>query len=122
MIDHFNLPVLNLALSRKFYEHVLTPLGYRFFAEDGSAIGFGRDSWEFGIVAVSAPTHRLHLAFRARSRQAVDAFFAAALAAGGTSNGPPGVRHEYDPQYYAAFVLDPDGHNLEAVFRGEGAV
>jgi predicted lactoylglutathione lyase len=64
------------------------------------------------------PIPRLHVAFQARSRAAVDAFFQAAVAAGATSNGPPGVRRQYDPQYYAAFVLDPDGHNIEAVFRG----
>ncbi len=80
MIDHFNLPVHDLARSRKFYERVLAP--------------------------------------RARSRNAVDAFYNVALAAGATPNGSPGVRYQYDPQYYAVFVLDPDGHNVEAVCRG----
>jgi catechol 2,3-dioxygenase-like lactoylglutathione lyase family enzyme len=118
MIDHFNLPVLELARSRRFYERVLAPLEVRFLAEDGRAIGFGIDAWQFGIVATPPPFPQLHVAFRARSRSAVDAFFSEALAAGAKSNGPPGVRQQYDPQYYAAFVLDPDGHNVEAVFRG----
>jgi len=118
LIDHFNLPVLDLARSRRFYERVLATLDSRFLAEDGQAIGFGSDTWEFGIIATPSPIPVLHVAFRARSRGAVDAFFSEALAAGAKSNGPPGVRQQYDPQYYAAFVLDPDGHNVEAVFRG----
>jgi predicted lactoylglutathione lyase len=118
VIDHFNLPVHDLARSRDFYQHVLAPLDARFLAKDEEAIGFGRGTWEFGIVAAPAPIPRLHVAFRAHSRAAVDAFYRAALAAGGTSNGPPGLRQQYDPQYYAAFALDPDGHNVEAVFRG----
>lgn len=119
MIDHFNLPVLDLALSRRFYERVLATLDSRFLAEDGQAIGFGSAAWQFGIVATSSPIPKLHVAFRARSRSAVEAFFNEALAAGAKSNGPPGVRQQYDPQYYAAFVLDPDGHNVEAVYRGD---
>jgi predicted lactoylglutathione lyase len=118
VIDHFNLPVRDLARSRNFYEQVLVPLEARFLAQDGSAVGFGRHAWEFGIVTMPEPIPKLHVAFQARSRAAVDAFFQAALAAGATANGPPGVRHQYDPQYYAGFVLDPDGHNIEAVFRG----
>jgi catechol 2,3-dioxygenase-like lactoylglutathione lyase family enzyme len=118
VIDHFNLPVLDLARSRDFYQQVLAPLELRLLAKDGEAIGFGRDTWGFGIVAAPAPIPRLHVAFRAHSRAAVDAFFHAALAAGGASNGPPGLRQQYDPRYYAAFVLDPDGHNIEAVVRG----
>jgi predicted lactoylglutathione lyase len=122
VIDHFNLPVLDLARSREFYERVLVPLDSRFFAEDGQAIGFGDAAWQFGIVATPAPIPKIHVAFRARSRSAVDAFFNEALAAGAKSNGSPGVRQHYDPQYYAAFVLDPDGHNVEAVFRWESAI
>jgi catechol 2,3-dioxygenase-like lactoylglutathione lyase family enzyme len=118
VIDHFNLPVRDLDRSRRFYERVLVPLGSRFLAEDGQAIGFGSATWQFGIVATPLPIPNLHVAFRARSRSAVDAFYKEALAAGAKSNGPPGVRYQYDPQYYAAFVLDPDGHNVEAVFRG----
>jgi catechol 2,3-dioxygenase-like lactoylglutathione lyase family enzyme len=117
MIDHFNLPVSELARSRSFYERVLEPLGFRVIAQDGEAIGFGTENWSFGIVATPTPFPRLHLAFVAASRSAVDRFYAAALTLDGLSNGAPGLRPEYDPDYYAAFVLDPDGHNIEAVCR-----
>ena len=117
MIDHFNLPVANLDASRRFYARVLEPLGYREFAVDGSAIGYGRDSWGFGIIQTSSFIPPLHLAFEAPTREAVDAFYAVALAAGARPNGAPGVRQAYDPVYYAAFVVDPDGHNVEAVCR-----
>jgi catechol 2,3-dioxygenase-like lactoylglutathione lyase family enzyme len=118
VIDHFNLPVLDLERSRDFYLQVLAPLGLRLLAVDGQAIGFGRDTWTFGIVLNRPPIPALHAAFHAPSHTAVDAFYQAALAAGAASNGPPGLRPQYDPQYYAAFVLDPDGHNIEAVHRG----
>ena len=118
MIDHFNLPVGDLARSRAFYERVLAPLGYGFVMQDGAAAGFGRDSWEFGILAMAAPIQTIHLAFTASSRQAVDDFFSAAIAAGAVSKGAPGLRPDYSPTYYAAFVIDPDGHNVEAVHRG----
>ena len=117
MIDHFNLPVTDLERSRGFYEHVLAPLGLRFILQDGSAVGFGTDTWAFGIVVVGEAFPRLHLAFAAQSRAAVDRFFEAALSLGARSNGAPGFRTEYDPSYYAAFVFDPDGHNIEAVCR-----
>jgi predicted lactoylglutathione lyase len=118
MIDHFNLPVSDLGRSRSFYERVLRPLGFVFVMEDGAAIGFGRDSWEFGVVATAMPIQRLHLAFTAPSREAVDQFFSTAVAAGAACNGAPGLRPEYSATYYAAFIIDPDGHNVEAVHRG----
>jgi len=118
VIDHFNLPVLDLARSRRFFEQALEPLGVRFLMEDGNAVGFGVDTWAFGIVASVPPISRIHVAFRANSRAVVDAFFQSALAAGAKENGLPGDRANYGPNYYAAFVLDPDGHNVEAVFRG----
>jgi len=117
MIDHVNLPVRDLERSRAFYERVLAPLGFRVLGRDGQAVGFGGDAWAFGIVATPPPLVPLHLAFTAASRAAVDRFYEAALAAGGRSNGTPGLRPAYDPDYYAAFVLDPDGHNVEAVCR-----
>jgi predicted lactoylglutathione lyase len=85
--------------------------------QDGNAVGFGTETWRFGIVATVAPFTRLHLAFSASSRRTVDRFFEAAISLGAQSNGPPGVRLQYDADYYAAFVLDPDGHNIEAVCR-----
>ena len=117
MIDHFNLPVSDLSRSRRFYEAALAPLGFHCILEDGNAVGFGTDTWRFGIVAMPVPFPRLHLAFIAGSRSDVDRFFAAATSAGARPNGPPGIRLEYDPGYYAAFVFDPDGHNIEAVCR-----
>lgn len=118
MIDHFNLPVSDLDRSRSFYESVLKPLGFRVIAQDGQAIGFGAESWGFGIVATQPPIPRPHLAFIAGSREAVDRFYDAALSRGGRSNGAPGLRPAYDPDYYAAFIVDPEGHNVEAVCRG----
>ncbi len=117
MIDHFNLPVSDLDRSRSFYERVIEPLGVRVLGQDGQAIGFGAASWAFGIIATSPPFPTLHLAFTAASRADVDGFYAAALFVGARPNGSPGLRPEYDPDYYAAFVLDPDGHNIEAVCR-----
>ena len=118
MIDHFNLPVSDLKVSRLFYERILAPLGLRYLMQDAAAIGFGVDTWAFGIVVTPRPFPKLHLAFHAKSRDAVDHFFRAATGAGGQSNGPPGIREAYDPAYYAAFIIDPDGHNIEAVCRG----
>ena len=120
MIDHFNLPVSDLARSRRFYELILNPLGFRSLMQDGNAVGFGTETWRFGIVAAVAPFPCLHLAFTASSRPMVDRFFEVAMSLGAQSNGPPGVRVQYDPDYYAAFVLDPDGHNIEAVCRSAG--
>jgi catechol 2,3-dioxygenase-like lactoylglutathione lyase family enzyme len=122
MIDHFNLPVSDLAKSRAFYELILMPLGYRFLMQDGAAVGFGSASWLFGLIATKPPFPELHVAFIANSRPAVDQFHRAALAAGARSNGAPGVRRQYDPDYYAAYILDPDGHNVEAVCRSASAL
>jgi catechol 2,3-dioxygenase-like lactoylglutathione lyase family enzyme len=81
MLDHFNLPVSDLERSRRFYEQVLATLDCRFVLQDGSAIGFGRDCWNFGIVLADIPLPRIHLAFTARDRQQVDRFYEAALGA-----------------------------------------
>jgi predicted lactoylglutathione lyase len=117
IIDHFNLPVSDLEASRVFYERCLQALGYRFIMEDGAAIGFGVNSWGFGIAAATSSFPALHVAFKAARRADVDRFFEAAIAAGGKPNGRPGLRPRYHEDYYAAFVLDPDGHNVEAVCR-----
>ena len=112
MIDHTGLLVSDLERSRRFYTAALAPLGYCVRLERPQAVGFGGDFW----LAQGTPyVPRNHLAFRARDPAAVAAFHAAALAAGGTDNGPPGPRDHYHPGYYAAFVLDPDGYNIEAV-------
>lgn len=119
MIDHLAFDVSDIARSRAFYAAALAPLGYRIVAEvkdgDATVVMFGIEAPEFVIADKDQPGEANHVAFRARTRQDVDAFHAAALAAGGRDNGPPGVREHYAPTYYAAFVFDPDGFNIEAV-------
>jgi catechol 2,3-dioxygenase-like lactoylglutathione lyase family enzyme len=120
MIDHVTLNVTDLARSRVFYEQALAPLGYEVVKEFLVAAGFGQketgkpDFW----VVQREPLHtKVHVAFGCPSRHLVDAFYTAAIAAGGEDNGPPGIREMYHPDYYGAFVLDPDGNNVEAVCR-----
>ena len=117
LIDHLQLVTPDLAASRRFYGAVLEALGVpiggeaeRFFWADELFVS-AVDS----IAAAGRPTGRCHLAFQAKDRAMVEAFHTAGLAAGGTDNGAPGVRPHYHPNYYAAFVLDPDGRNVEAV-------
>jgi len=123
MIDHTGLKVSDPVASRRFYDAALAPLGYRVVMELDPALTGGRLQRGYGVppkpdfwVAEGTPeTPRIHIAFHAASRTEVDAFHRAALAAGGRDNGPPGIREHYHPRYYAALVLDPDGHNIEAV-------
>ena len=134
MIDHTGINVVNLALSKKFYESVLSTLGYVVRLDFDSAVGFGandpnnRDDpgGDFWISRGDPFFPRSHIAFRAPSEASVIAFYEAALAEGAIDNGAPGLRPHYHKRYYAAFVLDPDGYNIEAVFHGgmsnEGAV
>lgn len=116
MIDHTGVRVSDLARSKAFYSDALAPLGYRELMALQDYVGFGEpekpDFW-IGLGQVQDPP--VHVAFRARDRATVDAFHRAALAAGGRDNGAPGLRPHYHPNYYGAFVLDPDGHNIEAV-------
>jgi catechol 2,3-dioxygenase-like lactoylglutathione lyase family enzyme len=115
VIDHVKLPVSDFDRSRVFYEQALAPLGYVVLREPVPGVaGFGRERPVFWIAAGAAPTP-IHVALRADDRGVVDAFHAAGLAAGGADNGPPGPRERYHPGYYGAFVLDPDGNNVEAV-------
>ena len=119
VLDHIGIGVADYELSKAFYERALAPLGYALLMEfSGAAAGFGRENGDrpsFFIEAYGEPARgRLHIAFVAESRELVDAFHAAALEAGGTDNGAPGLRW-YHPDYYGAYVLDPDGHNVEAV-------
>jgi catechol 2,3-dioxygenase-like lactoylglutathione lyase family enzyme len=122
MIDHIGIPVSDYARSKAFYEKALAPLGYGLIVEvqqQGNnipAAGFGIDRKpDFWIGAEGGLNKPVHVAILAKTRSMVDAFYAAALAAGGQDNGPPGLRPLYHPNYYGAFVLDPDGHNIEAV-------
>jgi catechol 2,3-dioxygenase-like lactoylglutathione lyase family enzyme len=115
MIDHMALLVADLDASVAFYTRALAPLGYALVMRGDQFAGFGvagkGDFW----IGTGKPTDKLHVAFRAAGRAEVRAFHAAAIAAGGKDNGPPGVREMYHPSYYGAFVHDPDGHNIEAV-------
>lgn len=116
MIDHVLLGVHHLDDSRHFYEHALRPLGLKVVVEEPELVGFGDDSGRpFFYLAVRESTHRVHVAFTAADRAAVDAFHAAALHAGGVDNGPPGPRPEHHENYYAAYAFDADGNNIEAV-------
>lgn len=121
MIDHTEIGGVDLAHSAAFYDAALGALRLRRAAEIDGGVGYGVDCPVFWIDRLHPAGQRYHTAFRARSRAEVDAFHAAACATGGTCNGPPGLRGEasgYPSGYYAAFVLDPDGNNVEAVFRG----
>ena len=114
MIDHVKLFVSDPERSREFFERTLEPLGYRVVLSPApGVVGMGRDFPDFWI-APGEPT-TAHVAFRADDRDTVDAFHRAALAAGGRDNGAAGPRPHYHPAYYGAFVLDPDGNNVEAV-------
>jgi catechol 2,3-dioxygenase-like lactoylglutathione lyase family enzyme len=122
MLDHAGFPVSDYARSKAFYLQALAPLGYALVMEvqqhenDAPAAGFGAngkpDLWIGGEGGLQRP---IHIAIAAQDRAAVDAFYRAAIAAGGKDNGAPGLRPHYHPNYYAAFVLDPNGHNIEAV-------
>ena len=121
-IDHAKLPVGDLDASRSFYTAALAPFGYRLVYDGEASLGFGRgdggdEDEPLALEQTDKPNVSTHLAFTASSRAQVDAFHAAALAAGGTDNGAPGER-PYGGYYYAAFVRDPDGHNIEAVYHG----
>ncbi|MBD2463452.1 VOC family protein [Oscillatoria sp. FACHB-1407] len=123
MIDHTGINVSNFERSKEFYTQSLAPLGYQLlheFAAAGTSSvsggGFGIDGQpDFWILQGDVNTPRIHIAFRAETPEVVQAFYQAALKAGGQDNGAPGLRTHYHPNYYAAFVLDPDGHNVEAV-------
>jgi catechol 2,3-dioxygenase-like lactoylglutathione lyase family enzyme len=129
VIDHIGFPVADYERAKAFYAAALAPLGYTLIMEVGAdktesaspAAGFGAngkpDFWIGGEGGINRP---LHVAIVARDRATVDAFYAAALAAGGRDNGSPGLRPHYHPHYYGAFVLDPDGHNIEAVCHTPG--
>src|SRR5579864_9135057 len=119
-LDHVGFAVADYPRSKAFYEQALAPLGMTLLMEfSGAAAGFGKDDGgrpAFFIEAHGEPVRgRLHIALKAETRGHVDAFYTAAIEAGGIDNGAPGVRAVYHPNYYGAFVLDPDGNNIEAV-------
>ncbi len=128
MIDHTGIRVSDLERSKEFYAKALAPLGYVVKTEFEGACGFGAadpsadpgadPGGDFWIGQGEPMTPRPHFAFRASGEEQVRAFYEAAIEAGGTDNGPPGERPHYHPGYYAAFVHDPDGYNIEAVHHG----
>lgn len=121
-MDHISIPVRGVARTRSFYQVALVPLGWTCSGfRDGVLVGFkkaGSPALYFNPVGTVATAH---LAFKARSEEEVRAFYSAALQAGAADSGPPGPRPAYGASYYAAFVLDPDGHNVEAVLGGVGS-
>ena len=118
IIDHIGLAVSDYDASREFFCRALAPLGIELIVEVKGWAGLGRaGKAEFWFGVHNAKQLPLHIAFVAESRDQVQAFYAAALGAGGTDNGPPGLRPHYHPDHYAAFVIGPDGHNIEAVCR-----
>ncbi len=116
MFDHLGINVTQFDRSVRFYEAVLAPLGYVLDSHDPAAAsaGFGKKG-AAQLWLNKGKANGVHLAFSAKDRKQVDAFYAAAMELGGRDNGKPGIRKDYHPGYYAAFVLDPDGNNLEAV-------
>ena|SRR5215471_18603781 len=115
MLDHIGIRVKDYELSKKFYSAALKPLGYSLAMEGSSGAGFRKgyipDFW----VKAGTPAPTIHICFSAENRAQVDAFYKAALESGGRDNGAPGLRAHYHPNYYGAFILDPDGYNIEAV-------
>jgi catechol 2,3-dioxygenase-like lactoylglutathione lyase family enzyme len=119
MLDHISIGVRDLARTKRFYDAALKPLGYSCLSESESSLGYGAEAVQFWISAVERPVPAdeksgLHVCFSARTRGSVDKFHAAALKAGGRDNGRPGLRADYGPNYYAAFLADPDGYRIEA--------
>jgi catechol 2,3-dioxygenase-like lactoylglutathione lyase family enzyme len=121
VVDHVLFVVSDLAASRRFYEAALAPLGFEVMYEEEKCVAFGlADADDFMICRDGTSSTAAHVAFVAESRDAVDRFFDAAMGAGGRAKHPPGLRPEYHPGYYGAYVWDPDGNNVEAVYHGAG--
>jgi catechol 2,3-dioxygenase-like lactoylglutathione lyase family enzyme len=116
VIDHVIIGASDFEASKAFYARALAPLGMSAVMEFPGGVGYGKEGkpW-FWVTEREAPKGSLHVAFAAPDRATVDAFHREALAAGASDNGAPGLREHYHPSYYGAFVLDPDGHNIEAV-------
>lgn len=118
IFDHIVLTVADTKKSKRFYTSALAPLGIAFIKEEDGCVGFGiNGKASFWICSDGAAQLPMHIAFVAPDREAVDAFYHAALESGGRDNGKPGLRVHYQPNYYGVFVLDVDGHNVEAVCR-----
>jgi catechol 2,3-dioxygenase-like lactoylglutathione lyase family enzyme len=120
-LDHLSLLVADVPRSRIFYERLLSPFGYRLNRDYGeAAAGLGDANYAvLALVRCDEPIQPVHLAFRLETRDQVESFFSLAIALGARDNGAPGLRPHYHESYYAGFVFDPDGHNLEAVCHRE---
>jgi catechol 2,3-dioxygenase-like lactoylglutathione lyase family enzyme len=119
MFDHISIGVRDIPATRRFYDAALKPLGYACLSASEGSLGYGGDAIGFWANVAQRPVPAddqsgLHVCFRAPSRRSVDLFHGAALGAGGRDNGKPGLRPDYGANYYAAFVIDPDGYRLEA--------
>ena len=124
MLNHVSIGVRDIARTKRFYDAALTPLGYKALSNGETSLGYGKDAVVLWISKTDAPVppdsnSRLHFCFDAPTRKSVTAFHAAALGAGGKDNGKPGLRADHGPNYYAAFVIDPDGYRLEAYCGAE---
>ncbi|MEA2871895.1 MAG: hypothetical protein QOH67_1871 [Hyphomicrobiales bacterium] len=124
MLNHISIGVRDIARTKRFYDAALKPLGYKALSEGETSLGYGNDTVVLWISASDKPVladekSGLHFCFDAPTQKSVAAFHAAALGAGGRDNGKPGVRPDYAPNYYAAFVVDPDGYRLEAYCGAE---
>jgi catechol 2,3-dioxygenase-like lactoylglutathione lyase family enzyme len=114
-LDHIGLAVADIAKSKSFYQKALAPLGYEIVMDFGEAVGLGQPGKPDFWIAKGKAAAASHVAFAASKRAVVTAFYDAAIAAGGRDNGAPGLRPQYHPNYYGAFIIDPDGNNVEAV-------
>ncbi len=122
ILDHIGFAVRDFAKSKAFYTTALAPLGIKIVKQGDGFAGFNQDDTKGGFwISQGEPPAPIHIAFAARDRAQVRAFHAAAIAAGGRDNGASGLRPQYHADYYGAFVLDPDGHNIEAVCHKPGA-
>lgn len=125
MLNHISIGVADIDRAKRFYDAALSPLGYRCHYAGDDSLGYGAETSVFLIDKAERPVEadtgsHLHFCFDAPSRGSVDAFHAAALESGGSDNGGPGLRDNYGPNYYAAFVVDPDGYRIEAYCAAEG--
>jgi catechol 2,3-dioxygenase-like lactoylglutathione lyase family enzyme len=124
MIDHVSIGVRDVARAKRFYDAALKPLGYQCLSPGEASLGYGGDAVAFWVNASESPVPAdpksgLHFCFAAPTRRSVADFHAAALAAGGRDNGAPGLRDDYGPNYFAAFVVDPEGYRIEAYCNKE---